>query len=188
MKNIGMIFIMVGLSWVLNAQRKSCLIQTSLGDIHLELYPEAAPLTVANFLYYVDGHHFDSSTFFRVTTLSNEAHRDVKIEVIQGGNVPKEKQKDPIRLETTKETGIEHLDGTISMARSKPHTATTSFFICINDQPSLNFGGARNPDGQGFAAFGRVTKGMAVVRKIQSGENEQQRLKKPVTILKIRRK
>lgn len=59
------------------------------------------------------------------------------------------------------------------MARGKPATATSSFFICINDQPSLDFGGKRNKDGQGFAAFGKVIKGMKVVKKIQQLYPEQ---------------
>ena len=65
-------------------------------------------------------------------------------------------------------TGLLHKDGAISMARGAPDSATSGWFICINDQPSLDFGGARNPDGQGFAAFGRVVSGMDVVRKIQA--------------------
>ena len=91
----------------------------------------------------------------------------IKIEVIQGGNIDSAKEFSPIPLETTAQTGLLHTNGTISMARSAPASATCSFFICINDQPSLDFGGKRNPDGQGFAAFGKVTGGMDIVKKIQ---------------------
>jgi peptidyl-prolyl cis-trans isomerase A (cyclophilin A) len=85
-------------------------------------------------------------------------------------------------------TGIRHLDGAISMARGRPDTATSDFFLCIGDQPSLDFGGLRNPDGQGFAAFGRVTKGMDIVRKIQTlPADDKQKLTPPVKILKISR-
>ena len=71
------------------------------------------------------------------------------------------------------------------MARGGPDTATSSFFICIGDQPALDFGGRRNPDGQGFAAFGRVTKGMDVVKKIQMSAAEAQRLTPPIGITRI---
>ena len=83
--------------------------------------------------------------------------------MIQGGNVDSIRQFPPIPMETTEQTKLSHLDGTIAMARNTPASATCSFFICINDQPSLNYGGKRNPDGQGFAAFGKVTSGMDVV-------------------------
>jgi peptidyl-prolyl cis-trans isomerase A (cyclophilin A) len=151
------------------AQKKTkCLIKTQVGNITVELYPDKAPVTVANFLRYVDGHLYDSSSFFRAVTLDNQPDNIVKIEVIQGGNVDSLKEFPPIPMETTEQTGLHHLDGTISMARGKPNSATSSFFICINDQRSLDFGGKRNPDGQGFAAFGKVTRGMDVVKKIQN--------------------
>jgi peptidyl-prolyl cis-trans isomerase A (cyclophilin A) len=73
------------------------------------------------------------------------------------------------------------------MARSGPDSATSSFFICIGDQPSLDFGGARNADGQGFAAFGRVVSGMDVVRKIHQAPAQGETLAPPVKILKVER-
>ena len=164
----------------------NCEIETTEGTILVELYPDKAPITVANFLRYVDAGLYTNGSFFRVTTPENEATRDVKIEVIQGGK-GEGNGFDPIEIETTEKTGILHEDGTISMARSGPNTATNNFFICINAQPSLDFAGKRNPDGFGFAAFGKVTKGMGVVRKIQSGKNKNQRLLKPVIIKSIKR-
>lgn len=165
-----------------------CLIRTSLGNITIELYPGKAPITVANFLKYVDAHLYDSSSFFRAVRLDNQPNNPVKIEVIQGGNVDSLRQFPPIQMETTEKTGLHHLDGTVSMARSDPNSATCNFFICINDQPSLDFGGKRNPDGQGFAAFGKVIKGMDVVKKIQNLHPEQaQYFQPPVTILTIER-
>lgn len=165
----------------------ACLIETSMGKIRIELYPEKAPVTVANFLNYVDAKLYNETTFYRVCTPENEKKRAIKIEVIQGGDVAENKQFDPVILETTKETGIPHLNGTLSMARDKPNSATSSFFICINDQPELDFAGKRNPDGQGFAAFGNVTKGMRVVRKIQAQKEKDQYLVNPVKIYSIRR-
>ena len=89
--------------------------------------------------------------------------------------------------ETTEMTGLRHLDGTVSMARSKPGSATSSFFICIGPQPELDFGGRRNPDGQGFAAFGRVVGGMDVVRTIHALPSKGQQLDPPIKILTVRR-
>ncbi len=173
----------------LTAQKNpACIIKTSLGNITVELYPAKAPLTVLNFLKYVDAHLYDSSSFFRAVTLSNQPKDAVKIEVIQGGIKDSLKDFAPIPLETTQATGLRHKNGTISMARSTPATATSSFFICINDQPSLDYGGKRNKDGQGFAAFGKVIEGMNVVKKIQQLYPDQgQYFKPPVIILSITR-
>lgn len=162
----------------------NCKIETTEGTISIELYPDKAPITVANFLKYVDAGLYTNGSFFRVTTPENEAKRAVKIEVIQGGKA-EGKDFDPIEIETTEKTGILHENGTLSMARSEPNSATNNFFICINAQPELDFAGKRNPDGYGFAAFGKVTKGMDIVRKIQSRENKNQRLLEPVTIKSI---
>lgn len=187
---ISVLFLLATISFSANAQKKEiCIIKTELGNITIELYPAKAPITVANFLKYVDAHLYDSSSFFRAVTLNNQPNNNIKIEVIQGGNVDSVKDFAPIPLETTEQTGLLHKDGTISMARSKPATATSSFFICINDQSSLDFGGKRNPDGQGFAAFGKVISGMDIVKRIQNLYPEQgQYFKPPVYILSIIRK
>lgn len=169
MKKITILCLLLLMATFASAQRSvHCLIKTSLGDIAIELYPDKAPITVANFMAYVDKKLYKGSSFFRTCTPANEADRKVKIEVIQGGNMPDSLHPDSIKLETTKQTGLLHKDGTLSMARSGPNSATSEFFICINNQPALDYGGARNPDGYGFAAFGKVTAGMDVVRKIQS--------------------
>jgi peptidyl-prolyl cis-trans isomerase A (cyclophilin A) len=189
MKKTSLLITCIVSATILFAQKPvNCLIKTSLGDISIELYADKAPVTVANFLRYVDAHLYDSSSFFRAVTLNNQPNNAVKIEVIQGGNVDSLKQFSPIPMENTSQTGLRHLDGTISMARGAPASATCSFFICINDQPSLDFGGKRNPDGQGFAAFGKVTSGMDVVRKIQNLYPEQQQyFRPPVTIISVTR-
>lgn len=162
-------------------------IDTELGAIEVELYPDKAPATVANFLRYVESGHYDGGSFFRTVTMENQPHNDVKIEVIQAGTHPWQDNFafDPIRLETTEDTGVLHLDGAISMARAAPHSARSSFFICIGDQPELDFGGRRNPDGQGFAAFGRVVEGMDVVRAIQSAPARGQALIPTVDIQSV---
>lgn len=166
----------------------NCIIKTSLGDISIELYAEKAPVTVNNFLAYVDAGLYDNSSFYRVCTPENEAKRDVKIQVIQGGNVARSKSFDSIDLERTNMTGLKHENGMLSMARTADiNSATSHFFICVNSQPALDFGGKRNPDGQGFAAFGKVVSGMELVIEIQNGENTQQRLLEPVIIYSIER-
>ena len=166
------------------------LVQTELGDIVLEVDVKAAPRTAANFLRYLDAGHFDGGTFHRTVKMDNQPDSPVKIEVIQAGVNP-DRAKDgfpPIALERTSVTSLRHTDGAISMARGQPDSATSGWFICVNDQPSLDFGGARNPDGQGFAAFGRVVRGMDVVRTIQRAPNtDAQRLTPPIRILKASR-
>ncbi len=173
------------------------LVQTELGNIVIEVDAAKAPGTTANFLKYVEAGHYNGGTFHRTVKMDNQPQSDVKIEVIQAG-VNQEVAKSgfpPIPIERTSVTGILHKDGVVSMARGEPDSATSGWFICINDQPSLDFGGKRNPDGQGFAAFGRVVSGMDVVRKIQMAPSsadrqtnaEAQRLTPPIKILKVAR-
>lgn len=186
LKNNILIFLMATLLLSCTQETIRCEIETTEGTIIVELYPEKAPITVGNFLKYVDAELYNNSSFFRVCTPENEADRDIKIQVIQGGDVDELVTFPPIKLETTEQTGIKHLNGTISMARDKPHSATSSFFICINDQPELDYQGKRNPDGQGFGAFGKVIKGMDVVLKIQAQENKEQQLLKPILIKTVK--
>ena len=162
-------------------------VQTELGDIVLEVDTMHAPNTSANFLRYLKAGHYDGGTFHRTVKMDNQPDSPVKIEVIQAGVNP-DRAKDgfpAIPIERTNATGLRHTDGVISMARGQPDSATSGWFVCINDQPSLDFGGGRNPDGQGFAAFGRVVQGMDVVRKIQQSSNTNaQVLTPPIKILK----
>ena len=163
-------------------------LETELGLILVELYPTQAPNTVANFLEYVDGGFFDGGTFHRTVHHGNQPNDSVLITVIQG-DISTGRRRDrgeAIALERTNKTGLKHLDGTLSMARSGPDTATSSFFICIDDQPELDFGGRRNPDGQGFAAFGAVLEGIDVVRAINRSPAEGQSLSPPIRILEAR--
>jgi peptidyl-prolyl cis-trans isomerase A (cyclophilin A) len=166
------------------------VIQTDKGDVEVELNADRAPVTVTNFLRYVDGKLYDGGRFHRAVKPDNQPDNKVKIEVIQAGVGPDRSRDEfqPIKLERTRDTKLTHMDGTISMARDGPDTATGDFFICIGDQPELDFGGKRNPDGQGFAAFGKVVKGMGVVKKIQAAPVEGQTLTPPIKILRIERK
>ncbi len=162
------------------------IIETEKGKITVELDPQLAPVTVANFLRYVDKGYYTGGIFHRTVKMDNQPDKKIKIEVIQGGVNPHMEKKTfkPIKLETTQKTGIKHKDGVISMARDKPNTATSDIFICIGDQPELDFGGKRNPDGQGFGAFGHVTKGMDIVRLIQTAPSKEQKLTPAIKILK----
>lgn len=164
------------------------IIETELGSMEAEIFADRAPVTASNFLRYVDAGLYNGARFHRTVKPDNQPNNDVRIEVVQAGLAPGTKGFPPIPLERTSVTGLSHLDGSLSMARNGPDTATSDFSICIGDQPSLNFGGKRNPDGQGFAVFGRVTKGIEVARKIQAQPAEGQRLTPPVRILKISRK
>lgn len=169
---------------------------TSEGDIDIELYLAKAPLTAGNFLRLVEGEHLDGGTFYRVVTYEND-NGNPKIEVIQGGlGSERDSPFDPIAHETTEQTGILHKDGVISMARGDVGTASSEFFICIGDQPGLDHGDIRNPDKQGFAAFGKVVSGMDVVRRINqlaadapsdSEYTKGQILRNPVAIVSVRR-
>ena len=162
-------------------------INTALGEITVQLAPEKAPITVGNFLKYVEGGFYQGGSFFRTVRADNQPDSPVKITVIQGGANPLMQKVlfDPIPLERTSETGLLHKNGTISMARGEPDTAQDSFFICIEDQPELDFGGKRNPDGQGFAAFGQVIEGMDVVELINQSEADGQSITPPILILDV---
>ena len=140
-------------------KKETIIIRSGIGEIYARLDLRRAPVTSLNFLRYVDAGLFDSTCFYRVVRFDNQPKDSVRIEVIQGGRYENEDNGfPPIIHETTEITGIRHRNGTVSMARSRPGSATSEFFICIGDQPELDFGGKRNPDRQGFAAFGKVIK------------------------------
>ncbi len=175
------------------------VLETTLGNIVMEVYTDKAPLSSAAFLSFIDDGTFDgNSAFYRAVRPGNESVSP-GIEVIQGGILPLNRLRDlpGIQHETTRQTGLLHKDGTVSMARGDVGTANgATFFICIGDQPSLDYGGKRYADRQGFAAFGKVTKGMDIVRRIQKMETThwpehpdapQQYLESPVRILKAYR-
>jgi peptidyl-prolyl cis-trans isomerase A (cyclophilin A) len=166
-------------------------ISTSFGDIEVELYPSQAPKTVTAFLSYVNSGWYNNSSFYRVLKAEDQPSSSFKSDLIQGGiwntNSKKMLSIPGIPHETTKQSGLKHLDGTISLARTAPGTASTEFFICIGDQPAYDYGGKANPDGQGFAAFGRVVKGMDVVRKIHSQPDNETTFTPPITIEQVKR-
>jgi peptidyl-prolyl cis-trans isomerase A (cyclophilin A) len=173
-------------------------IETKKGRIVVEVYPDKAPVTAGNFLMYADKGLYKGATIYRTVRADND-HNPAKITVIQGGLNLEAGQPDPappIAHETTQATGVRHTEGVISMARGEPGTAGAEFFICIGDNPALDFGGQRNPDGQGFAAFGRVVEGMEAVKAINAAKADLptpdgyvrgQLLSPPVKILSVKR-
>jgi cyclophilin family peptidyl-prolyl cis-trans isomerase len=159
-------------------------IQTAIGDIELELDARAAPQTVTNFLHYVHEGWYSDGAFHRTVRADNQPDDTVRIAVIQAAADKSRQQQfpDPILLERTRDTGLRHVAGSITMAREGPDTARDEFAICLTDQPELDFGGQRNPDGQGFAVFGKVVEGMDVVEKIHQSPAEGQKLVPPIRI------
>ncbi|CAN7382116.1 peptidylprolyl isomerase [Phenylobacterium sp. LjRoot225] len=177
----------------LAAPRKPLVvIDTGRGAIVVELEAQRAPITSTNFLRYVDSRAYDGGSFFRAARTPG-APRDG---TIVGAPNPKIHPYPPIRHESTTMTGLRHTTGTISLGRFDPGTATNNFFICTAPQPYLDAHPGAPGDNLGFAAFGQVVKGMAVVRKILSlptnGKSEfadqrGQWLSPPVPIRSMRR-
>ena len=164
-------------------------LETPHGEIDLGINTERAPLTAANFLKYVDAGLYDNGRFHRATRPDNYPPNPPNrpmMELIQGGIDPARRAEGfpPLMLERRRDTGQRHVVGTVSMARGAPDSATSDFFILLDDQPSLDFGGLRFDDAQGAAAFGRVVHGLDVVRAIQQQPVEAQRLTPPVPILR----
>jgi peptidyl-prolyl cis-trans isomerase A (cyclophilin A) len=160
-------------------------IKTSAGTIVVRLDAAHAPITVKNFLHFVDTHAYDGATFYR--TVRRAAEPQSKIEVIQGGLNPQTANPmiTPIQLEPTTKTGLHNTDGTIAMARTAdPNSATTEFFIDIGDDRFLDAGG---PTGPGYAAFGKVIRGMDVVHKIHTASAGGESLTPPIKIISITR-
>lgn len=186
---IGLIFFIgVGLNLPAAPKNPVVIIQTEVGEITLEIFLDKAPISAANFLRYVRENRYAGATFYRVVKADNQPNSPVKIAVIQGG-IPEmipDPSLPPIPHETTAQTGVRHLNGTISMARGTPGTASNAFFICVGDQPELDFGGKRNPDGLGFAAFGQVIAGMETVLRIHQAPTTQQALTPMIKITGIK--
>jgi peptidyl-prolyl cis-trans isomerase A (cyclophilin A) len=168
-------------------------LETTLGTIDLAIETKNAPITAANFLKYVDGGFYDGGRFHRATRADNYTPvppEKPMMEIVQAGINPERRREGfpPIPLERTSVTGLKHVVGTVSMARTPAaDSARSDFFICLDDQPSLDFGGKRFDDAQGAAAFGRVVRGMDVVRKIQQQPVEKQALTPPIAITRASR-
>jgi peptidyl-prolyl cis-trans isomerase A (cyclophilin A) len=143
--------------------RPSVIFSTSDGPITIELAVDKAPLTSANFLRYVDAHRLDRTRFYRAMKIVPDPLNGL----IQGGVGGMAVELfPPVAHESTTQTGLRHVNGTISLARNAPGSATCDFFICVGPVPSLDADPTATGDNLGFAAFGQVTDGMDVVRNI----------------------
>jgi peptidyl-prolyl cis-trans isomerase A (cyclophilin A) len=170
-KSPALLLLIVSACAIAESGNVEIIMSTTEGDIIIELDLENAPVSAGHFLLLVDDGHIDGATFYRTVSPEND-NGAPPISVIQGGLGDAAEAFETIEHETTADTGVQHLDGVISMARSEPGTASTEFFICVGDQPALDFGAGRNADGQGFAAFGRVVEGMDVVRAIHESPSD----------------
>ena len=167
------------------------VVQTSAGAIVLALEVERAPVTAGNFLRYVDERRFDGVTFYRAMKM------EPGLGLIQGGTRgDPARVRAPIAHEPTSQTGLSHTDGTISMARYAPGSATGDFFIIVGAMTSLDADPAAAGDNAGFAAFGHVAEGMDVVHRILDAPTSEtegegvmrgQMIAEPVRILTMRR-
>lgn len=164
-------------------------LQTELGDIVVELETRRAPATAANFLRYVDQRRYDGVSFYRAMNVGDSG----ELGLVQAGwRGDPQKILKPIKHESTNDTGLSHTDGAISMARAAPGTASSDFFIVQGSLTGLD----ANVDDPGYAVFGHVTEGMAVVQAIlqrprsptaTSAAMIGQMLAKPVKIIRARR-
>ncbi len=164
------------------------VIKTTEGNISVAVFPEKAPKSAAAFLAIVDKGLYKRSSFYRVLNDANQPSNAPKAELLQGGLWSRTKKRPDVprvEHETTQQTGLQHLAGTISLAREEPGSASSEFFICVADQPGLDYGGENNPDGQGYAAFGKVISGMDVVRKIYNKPENDQYFDPPIMIIDI---
>jgi peptidyl-prolyl cis-trans isomerase A (cyclophilin A) len=198
-RSVTLAIAVTALSWAqVRAQDKTVVVifETEKGAIEITVDLARAPISSANFLRYVDGSFYDGGVVNRAVRPDNTVRHDVEIQVIQIQIDPARRRDvfPPIPMERTSVTGLKHVNGAVSMARSGPDSATASFSIVIGDQPEMDFGGKRNADGQGFAVFGRVTGGMDVVKVIHAsptgtaGPYRTESLDPPIKILKAYRR
>lgn len=193
MKKLGFLLILIAvlLSGCREESFKSPTIKiiTDYGNIYVQLFPDKAPQTVAGFLKFVEAGYFKNTSFYRVLKKEDQPSNAFKSQIIQGGlwesNYKMQETLPGIPHESTKMTGLSHTDGVISLARDKVGSANTEFFICIGNQHVYDYGGEASNDGEGFAAFGTVVKGMAVVKKINSLPDIKAHLAHPVKIKNI---
>ena len=161
-----------------------------MGDIEAEIFDKQAPKSAAAFLKNVDDGNYTNGSFYRVLKdegMTEEYNRGI----IQGG-VFKAKPElagkvEKVAHESPRTTGLTHSNGTLSLARTEPGTASSEFFICIGNQSQFDSSSVNTPDGLGYAAFGRVVTGMKVVRKIQSKDITGDQLVNQIKIIKIKR-
>jgi peptidyl-prolyl cis-trans isomerase A (cyclophilin A) len=166
-------------------------VDTALGQLVIGVFTSRAPRTAANFLRYVDGRHLDGCSIYRIVTPENQyPPPPVSTSVVQWGMGLGELSSPlfpPVAHEPTSITGLTHCDGAVSLARFAPGTGSSEFFFCLGDQPQLDFGGRRNADGAGFAVFGQVVSGEAVLAAIYARAETNHLLRRPIPIREVSR-
>ena len=156
---------LTGVAGAATPKNPTVRLTTNSGVIELELFRDKAPATVDNFLHYVKSGHYNGTIF----------HRVIKGFMIQGGGYVYTMQEKPTRapIQNEADNGLKNITGTIAMARTPdPHSATSQFFINTVDNVSLDYY-AKSAQGWGYAVFGKVTRGMEVVRKIENAATRQ---------------
>ncbi len=185
------LFVITGCKEPRNYDNPAVVIETKFGNIVVELFMDKAPATAAAFLENIDSGYFKNTSFYRILRRDNQVTGSLHAHLIQAGvweaNPDLKEKFKKIPHESTQQTGILHKRGVISMARFEPGTATSEFFIMMEDEPGFDFGGANNADGLGYAAFGRVVDGMDIAEKIYERPEYKQRFYPPVAILDIKR-
>lgn len=160
------------------------LLNTPDGDLTVEVDIRAAPQTAAHFLEFAARGYMGNSGIYRIVTPAND-ERSPAISAIQFGWLARsihDRPLPPVPHEPTGLTGLRHLDGSISLARAGAGTGGCAFFFCIGDQPALDEGGGRSDDGLGFAAFGRLVGGRAVLTSLFEKAEQNEMLVNPVRI------
>jgi len=162
------------------------LVTTTLGDFSIKL-DAAAPATSAYFSSLAKSKALDNSAFYRIVAPDNATHRaEVPIAVVQGGLLVEDPQPiAPIAHESTAATGLRHDRWVVSCARYAPGETYGSFFVCLRDEPELDYGGKRHPDGLGFAAFGKVGIGREIVEAIYARREQEEMLAQPIAIRSV---
>ena len=166
---------------------------TSLGKLEIELFVQQAPKTCENFLAYLEAGCYKATSFFRIVTKNHpQQHSNAKIEVIQGGPKYGDKGHDrarmlfPLTHESTQQTGLKHLDGSLAMGRFAIGESYGGFFFCVGDQPELDYGGKRFSDGQGTAVFAQLRKGRGVLTQIFNCAEMHEHIENEISIECIR--
>lgn len=164
-------------------------VQTECGDFSILLFQDEAPDTCQYFLDLVDSGVYEDSLVFRIVNEKNEnRYTDHPIHIVQIGTGQRfQETKTPVKHESTSDTGLRHEQWTVSAARFEAGALYGSFFVCLEDAPELDAGGVRQPDQQGFAAFGRVCDGHEVVTKLYQKAEDEEELKLGLVVHNITR-
>ena len=154
-------------------KRPHVVLETDLGNIEVELYLDKAPISGADFLYYIDNKLYDDQGFYRTVRPDNDP-LNMGMSLIQGGRIDASPLTSGIIHEGTDLTGLSNITGAIAIARDEPGSGSAAyFFINLDDNNFLDTGGTRNPDKAGYAVFGQVISGLEIAQQIQAGQTQE---------------